>query len=59
MREPTKGPRKKQRSQRPEHDEVVTLTKGDLEKIADVVTLATEEKWLALEEQQKAAVNTL
>ena len=38
---------------------MVTLTEGDLEQIADEVTLATEDKWVALEEQHKAVINTI
>ena len=42
-----------------ECDTRVTLIEEDLEKIAVAVTLPTEEKFLALEEQQKAIVETL
>ena len=37
----------------------MTLTNGDLEQIADAVTMATEDNWVALEEHQKAAIDTL
>ena len=38
---------------------MVTLIDGDLKQIADAVTLATEDKWVALEEQQKAAIDII
>ena len=40
--EPVKGPRKKQHAQQKEWDEMVTLIEGDLEQIADAVTLVTK-----------------
>ena len=46
-----KGPRKKQCAQLGEYDVMVTLTEWDLEQIADTITMATKDKWVALEEQ--------
>ena len=57
--EPAKGSRKKQRTQRKEYDVTTTLTDGDLEKIANAVTLDTEDKWVAIEEQQKVSITTI
>lgn len=40
-------------------DTEVTLTEDDLEKIAEVVTVAFKDQWASLEEQQKAVVEAL
>lgn len=49
----------KRRATEPGKETEVNLTKEDLVQIADVVTLISEYRWLALEEQQKVAVTTL
>lgn len=49
--DPIKVQRKKRRATRPGRETEVTLTEEELEQIVDVVTLALEDKWLALEEQ--------
>ena len=38
---------------------MVTLTNGDLEQITDAITLAIEDRWAAIEEQHKAAIDTI
>lgn len=57
--EMVRTPYKNQRSQRAEQDETIKLTDRDLEQIADAVTLATEDRWVALEEKQWAAFDTI
>ena len=53
------GPRKKYHTHHEHYDATVTLTGGDLEKIADTVTMATEDKWALIMAQWKAGVDYL